>query len=328
MTYRIRDWEVFENPTRDKRPKKGMEWIHFPTSLTSRGRLRLLREGDRGAWAIVVFDSLLQLHSQRPISKRDGTLVNSDGSAIDIDDLSDSLNIPSDIIARSLELLSSDRIGWLEVVGEEDANRSKHGPNTDQIRSVSGPEPVLRGEEKREEKRECPNGHSPRMRPEGGPEIPAAPANDPERPESSEPTAPLARQAVPDCPYDAIATLYAEILVPPLPALRDGIPKAIREDVKRRWREHPDLAVFREVFQKVRDSDFLMGRVGDWQVPGLGWIVGPKNWAKIDADQYRNRDRPGPRAAAPSRLHQEFFEAEKADAERNQPTVAANLRLA
>lgn len=328
MTYRIREWEVFENPTKDKRPKKGMEWIHYPTSLTSRGRLRLLREGDRGAWAIVVFDALLQLHSQRPISKRDGTLVNSDGSALDLDDVSDSINIPADIIARSLELLSSDRIGWLEVVCESDANQSKSGANTDQIGSVSGPELVLRGDERRgEEKRECPNGHS-RGR---VPEVPAAddaPANDPESPESSDASAPLARQAVPDCPYGEIAVAYAEILVPPLPALRDGIPKAIREDVKRRWREHPDLAVFREIFQKVRDSDFLMGRVGDWQVPGLGWIVGPKNWAKIDVDQYRNRDRPGPRASAPSRLHQEFFEAEKADAERNQPTVAANLRLA
>ncbi|RLA93087.1 MAG: hypothetical protein DRG83_21535, partial [Deltaproteobacteria bacterium] len=97
----------------------------------------------------------------------------------------------------------------------------------------------------------------------------------------------------PPCPHKEIIELYHEIL-PELPRVMGW--KGTREQYLRtRWREDPqrqDLGWWREFFQKVRESDFLMGRVpprnGDRPfMADLEWLVRPNNFLKVLEGRYR-----------------------------------------
>lgn len=114
MTYRIKHWETFEHPSEGRRPAKAMDWSARPTTLTSKGRLRLLRMGDIGFRALVVFDSIVSLLAQRPIHKRDGRITNSDDTPIEPQDLADAIHVDVKIVNKSLEVLSSKEIAWIE----------------------------------------------------------------------------------------------------------------------------------------------------------------------------------------------------------------------
>jgi hypothetical protein len=62
----------------------------------------------------------------------------------------------------------------------------------------------------------------------------------------------------------------------------------IRARVNTRLKEHPDLAWWRTLFDRVKASDFLCGRKTDFSVT-LDWILGPKNLAKLWNGNYDNR---------------------------------------
>ena len=103
--------------------------------------------------------------------------------------------------------------------------------------------------------------------------------------------------AIPDCPYQAIATAYHEAL-PELPRLIK-LSKARKDALKARWTEvcvedHLDsegaLRFFRDFFQRVKRSDWLMGRI-----PGRGgepfklnfdWMFKQANFLKIAEGNY------------------------------------------
>lgn len=93
------------------------------------------------------------------------------------------------------------------------------------------------------------------------------------------------------CPHKAVIDLYHELL-PECPHV-EVWPEDCRRKLAARWREdkaRQDLGWWRHVFQRVGQSDFLMGRVeGRGFVFSLTWFVEPKNFAKVLNGNYDNR---------------------------------------
>jgi hypothetical protein len=96
----------------------------------------------------------------------------------------------------------------------------------------------------------------------------------------------------PPCPYQKILEIYHEVLpeLPGVPVLTDTRERTIRS----LWLHKPDLDWWRDYFQDVRRSDFLMGR----SKPGAGrtkpfmadleWLVKPGNFAKVYEGRYHS----------------------------------------
>lgn len=94
------------------------------------------------------------------------------------------------------------------------------------------------------------------------------------------------------CPHQAIVDLYHEIL-PELPSVA-LLNKTRKQHLQSRWREHAahrDLAFWREYFESVKASAFLMGKV-----PGrnggkpfratFDWLIAPSNFVKVVEGNY------------------------------------------
>jgi hypothetical protein len=70
----------------------------------------------------------------------------------------------------------------------------------------------------------------------------------------------------------------------------------IRDRVRSRLADHPELAWWEELFQRVQTSDFLCGRTNGKEGPfhaSLDWVLGPKNLDKILAGNYDSMTRNG-----------------------------------
>lgn len=94
------------------------------------------------------------------------------------------------------------------------------------------------------------------------------------------------------CPHQAIVDLYHEIL-PELPSVA-LLNKTRKQHLQARWREHAahrDLGFWREYFESVKASAFLMGKV-----PGrnggkpfratFDWLIAPSNFVKVVEGNY------------------------------------------
>ena len=86
-------------------------------------------------------------------------------------------------------------------------------------------------------------------------------------------------------PYQEIVDLYHQICT--------SLPKVVLLNEKRkqllraRWKEHPDLEFWKELFQRVENSDFLTGRKADFRAD-FEWIIRPTNFVKIIEGRYDN----------------------------------------
>lgn len=108
------------------------------------------------------------------------------------------------------------------------------------------------------------------------------------------------RPGLPKCPSERIADLWDEVL----PELRSPVmwtPKRQRA-VSTRWREmaahyrwrdvEQGMTWFRQAFMRVRDSDFLMGRVQPREKGRspfrleIDWLFAPTNWLKFVEGKY------------------------------------------
>lgn len=100
---------------------------------------------------------------------------------------------------------------------------------------------------------------------------------------------------VPECPHREILSLYHSIL-PELTQMK--IWNELRaKHLKARWREDParqNLEWWGAFFQKIKESDFLMGRASKF-IADLEWMIKPQNFAKILDGKYINRDLPVPK---------------------------------
>ncbi|QCX33501.1 helix-turn-helix domain-containing protein [Caloramator sp. E03] len=88
-------------------------------------------------------------------------------------------------------------------------------------------------------------------------------------------------------PYEEIKNLFNNICVT-LPKIRD-IKGSRQKTVRQRWKENPDINFFKDLFEKVNNSDFLSGRSGKWKAC-FDWIIKPSNLQKIIEGNYDNKD--------------------------------------
>lgn len=93
------------------------------------------------------------------------------------------------------------------------------------------------------------------------------------------------------CPVKAIVDLFNEVL-PELPTVV-LINKDRKSKVQARWNDsevHQDLGFWRDYFETVRASDFLMGRVTgrDGKVFRccFDWLIAPSNFVKVVEGNY------------------------------------------
>lgn len=98
-----------------------------------------------------------------------------------------------------------------------------------------------------------------------------------------------AGKRMPACPQKEIIALYLETL-PELPAV-NAWPETAAKQLKTRWREserRQSLEWWRDFFDYVKQSDFLMGRATDFTA-SLQWLVKPTNFAKVVNGNYANK---------------------------------------
>lgn len=112
-TYLIRDWnEHFE--TAESRKLKKLSWVALPNKHDGKSFRRLMRMDDGmatyGVWVLIV-----QVASKCP--KR-GLLVDADGP-LSAEDIADKTGVPEQLVSRALEVLSSERIKWIEALAAE-----------------------------------------------------------------------------------------------------------------------------------------------------------------------------------------------------------------
>lgn len=98
----------------------------------------------------------------------------------------------------------------------------------------------------------------------------------------------------PDCPHAEIVALYHELL-PANPRIKEW-EGARQANLRARWRQDPKrqtLDYWRRFFSHVAASEFLTGRTTDRDgrpfLPGLDWLVMPKNFAKVIENRYHDR---------------------------------------
>lgn len=111
--------------------------------------------------------------------------------------------------------------------------------------------------------------------------------------------APATPDAPPDTPHQDIIALYHEVL-PELVQVKEWTP-ARQSYLRSRWREDParqTLDWWREFFEDVRKSAFLMGRTesngrGPFRC-SLEWLVRPKNFVKVLEGNYSGGGRRHP----------------------------------
>ena len=114
--YRIKDWAThFENA--ESRKYKQLRWLPLPNKHDGRGFRRMAKHPRKvellAAWTII-----LQFASKAP---QRGTLADEDGP-LTAEDLADVTDFPAEIFTLAFEVLSEDRIGWIEIVPDAPAN--------------------------------------------------------------------------------------------------------------------------------------------------------------------------------------------------------------
>lgn len=87
--------------------------------------------------------------------------------------------------------------------------------------------------------------------------------------------------------YQKIVDSFNQICqsLPKVKTINDKRKKAIRSAD----RALSEQGGFRALFEKVERSDFLTGRIGNWNGCGFDWILAPSNMAKIMEGNYDNR---------------------------------------
>ena len=90
-----------------------------------------------------------------------------------------------------------------------------------------------------------------------------------------------------DIPYEQIKDLYHSICV--------SLPKVIKlndnrkRTIKSRWNEYKDIEVFKDLFTKTEESDFLIGKNSNGWQANFDWILNGNNMVKVLEGTYSNK---------------------------------------
>lgn len=104
-------WEEFENAT--SRKLKNLRHFSSAAGNDSKGYRKLMRSGTEGLVAFGVFQALCQaMATLSQEARKEGAFRNSDGSIMEMDDLSDLTRIPDEALALAIDRLI--KIGWVE----------------------------------------------------------------------------------------------------------------------------------------------------------------------------------------------------------------------
>lgn len=151
MKYQIRDWDShFENDR--SRNRQQCSFVCVPNKQHGMGFCRIMAEPD-GAAIYGIWHCIVGACSQQ--KRRNGWLTadgDCNGSAWGADDLSLKLRRPEPEIARALEFLSSDKVGWL--LKYETPNKINGSPSSHHEVTADSPRgiPKERTNEEKEEK--------------------------------------------------------------------------------------------------------------------------------------------------------------------------------
>jgi len=92
-------------------------------------------------------------------------------------------------------------------------------------------------------------------------------------------------------PYDEIISLYNEIL--PILSRVIKLTDQRKSAINQRWKEYPNIETFRQVFEKVSKSNFLIGLAKDWRAD-FDFIMTKSKFIKILEGCYDNIEKPKP----------------------------------
>ena len=121
----IKWWDQFENAG----SRKLVTIRHFSSTAgnDSRGYRKLMRMGTKGLAAFGTFQALCQLMAGLGhAARKQGAAINSDGSILDLDDLSDLTRISDKALEANIEILIG--IGWLERLQPSEVKQSPIDP--------------------------------------------------------------------------------------------------------------------------------------------------------------------------------------------------------
>jgi hypothetical protein len=96
-----------------------------------------------------------------------------------------------------------------------------------------------------------------------------------------------AKEGIPDCPFDELASMYNAIDKLPKVRTPQSWTAARRDNTRNRWRQHHTLEFWADVFARVGRSDFLTGVSSKWRAD-YDWIIKPSNLQKILEGNYEN----------------------------------------
>ncbi|KPU43014.1 bacteriophage replication protein O [Oxobacter pfennigii] len=88
-------------------------------------------------------------------------------------------------------------------------------------------------------------------------------------------------------PYTEIMDMFNRICTT-LPQIK-GITGNRKSSTRSRWKEHPDINFFKQLFETVDKSQFLSGRNDKWKGCCFDWIMKPSNLQKIIEGNYDNK---------------------------------------
>ena len=116
MKYRIRDWQKhYEN--NKSRERTELKWCPFPNKQTGIGLIRIMAH-ENGEAIYGCFVAVVLMLSRQKKPHRDGWLTidgKPDSPALEVEDIAAVTRFKPTTITQMLELLSSDRIAWIET---------------------------------------------------------------------------------------------------------------------------------------------------------------------------------------------------------------------
>lgn len=297
---RIAKWsETFESAK--SRKLVTLTFMSVPTGVDSSGYIELMSRGQDGILAYAVFLAICQWSATCRPGVR-GLIARSDGRPLASRQLAMLIRMPVEVVEQSLAILSSEDVGWLEVVNSDSETTSdavcqssaNHPPTVCHASATDLPTVSL--QERKGKEREGKGREE-----EPAADAAVAGATDP-------PGEPVPEQSagspVVRVPYSEIGAAFDAIF-----GGRSQLTDKRRKAMQARWRDPWWREHWREALDRAGPSAFLRGGNERGWVIDLEFFLRPDTVAKILEGKYDDRKptRPGNSAAAREQANADAF---------------------